>query len=417
MPMWRAKLGFCGNYFGLSAVSPYYSILFAAKGFSPSAVGLLSAMNPLATLLIVPPVAYFCDRYHKNSLVVVLGCASSAVTLLVMILASDQTVIACAALLFFVLSTPVDPLLDQHTMAMLPPHAKNEWGASRVYGAYGWGVGAPLAAQLITLVGWPVLALQYAIGRIANVFCVVTGAIHSVPEPTGIRYLDVLSFVLQHRRMLLFLVCVCVMGMGYVFIATFLFLFLQSLGAPDLLLGLSISMTVLVEIPLFIHSSWIHERFTDRQLFAASMVGWAARVTGYSFLTDPWIVLLLEPFHGFTFGCMWLAGVHYCQVTFPKSLSTSSFGFLHASAFGVGPFIGNIVGGQMYELLGPRMMFRASAGVMLCVMVAYVTLDRWMEGQEMRASKGEPDPIEEASQREGSTESPRSAECGAELPS
>ena len=416
--MWRAKVGFCGNYFGLSAVGPFFSILLAAKGFSPSSVGLLASLNPLATLLIVPPVAYFCDKYQKNSTIVFIGSLASALLLLIITISVDQPTIAAATLCFCIVSTPVDPLLDQHTMAMLPPDRKNEWGSARVFGAYGWGVGAPLASQLITIVGWPVLAVQYAAGRAANVFCVLTGKVHSRPEPTGVKYFEVLSFVLGHHRMLLFLVCVCFMGMGYVFIATFLFLFLQSLGAPDLLLGLSISMTVLVEIPLFMHSSWIHQHFTDRQLFAASMIGWSARVTGYSFLTNPWVVLVLEPFHGFTFGCMWLAGVHYCQKTFPKSLSTSAFGFLHASAFGIGPFLGNIVGGQMYELMGPRWMFRASACVMLLILVLYLVLDHWLEAQEqlLLAADGGSASAPEAGVLKGLPESPRHLESGAELP-
>jgi MFS family permease len=383
------------------------------KGFSASQVGLLLALNPLAMLLVVPPVTYVCDRFHCNKQVVFAGCVVSTLLLVVMLLASDHSVTVASAIALFVVSNPLEPLLDQHTMAMLPPHEKNAWGSCRVYGAYGWGLGAPLSAQLVQYLGLPVLAVQYALGRLAILFCVATGAVHSVPEPTSIRYLQVLSFVLLHRRMMLFLICVCIMGMGYIFIATFLFLYLQSLGAPDILLGLSITTTVVVEIPLFIHSAWIHAHFSDRQLFVASMIGWAARVTGYSFLTNPWMVLLLEPFHGFTFGCMWLASVHYCQATFPKSLSASSFGFLHAAAFGVGPFVGNIVGGQLYESLGPRTMFRASAVAMLVVMVIYVVLDTWLAAKE--STKDGDLAVDPAGPSE-LRESPRCKDCAEHLP-
>lgn len=186
--------------------------------------------------------------------------------------------------------------------------------------------------------------------------------------------------------MIVFFVVASVFGIGYSWISTFLFLFLKmpDMNAPDLLLGLTIFFTVLVEIPLFQHSQLLFETFSERKVFAASGVAWIIRVVGYSFLSGSlpglgvWWVLVLEPLHGITFGCMWLSSVRLISRVFPAELTNSGFALLNAFVFGIGPLVGNITGGWLFDLLGPRAMFRWGALGMTGIMVVYIWLDTRM---------------------------------------
>lgn len=365
-----ARLGYFGSYFGLSGISPYVSVFLEQRGFRPSEVGYVTASQPLCLLLLLTPISYIADRYHAISSIALFGVAVSTISLALSTWSSSAPWISFWMVLYFVVSTPIEPFLDKHVMVgLLPPSERGKWASARVWGAYGWGIGAPLAAYLIGQFGWETVpVLMVGLGRLCSAIAFsVRNELATVEDQQGtdndnnkhgenakkvdgqqaerLSYYDVLLFVAAHRRLLLFLICVCCMGTGYVFIATYLFLFLKELGAPDVLLGLSISLTVVVEVPLFLHAEQLHARFCDRTLFTAAAVGWGIRVVGYSFLTNPWVVLLLEPLHGCSFGLMWLAGVNTVRHTFPKNLATTAFGFLHASAFGVGPLIGNIIGG------------------------------------------------------------------------
>ncbi|CUG87157.1 MFS transporter, putative, partial [Bodo saltans] len=403
-----AKISFFGNYFGLSGIAPYYGLLLQAIGYTPGQVGILAAIQPLCLVVLLPPLAFIADTYRCSKSIVGAGIVASCLFLLfVTSYASSPSssssangegslatrdggatgsllIPAICIILHFVTITPIDPFLDYHTMALLPPHQRGEWGASRSYGAYGWGIGAPLAAQLISAVGWYWAAIQYVIGRVGTVigFYCTKPYSPTATESNSMRYLEVLKFVLSHRRLALFLSCACCMGMGYVLISTFLFMFLKELGAPEILLGLSITMTVVVEIPLFQYAPQLHARFTNRQLFFFAAVSWSVRVTGYSLLQNPWMVLFLEPLHGLAFGLMWLSGVNTIGTVFPPSLAASGFGFLHASAFGVGPMIGNVIGGQLYEHLGARVMFRCAAVFMALMAFTFRFVDMALEKQE-----------------------------------
>ncbi|KEG07923.1 MFS transporter, PPP family, 3-phenylpropionic acid transporter [Trypanosoma grayi] len=402
-----AKLGYFGYFFASGSFSAYLGVIFTAKGFSTPHIGLIVASIPFFSVFMLPVLTYLVDRFRCTHAALV-TCSIMSSLFLVVFLGSNTvliTVVTFFALVVF--QTPMNPLFDQHTLSMLPKESRVEaWGALRSFGAYGWGVGNPVAAFLVDAVGsWRIVSLQYAVGQLAVLYCMFTTRPYEAVERTPMRFHEVLLFLLLHRRLLLFLLASCLMGMGYTFINTFLFVFLESLGGSKLLMGLSLTMTVSTEIPIFRCSRVLHHWFTERQMLSLAMFIWSLRVFGYSLLQRPWMVLLLEPLHGATFGLMWLPGVRIVNTVYPPHLASSATGFLYMFVAGIGPIIGNIIAGNLYEILGPRMMFRTASIAMLCGLASYQLLDRVLERMELEA-KGVGDTSSRAEMR---LESPR---CG-----
>ncbi|ORC90590.1 uncharacterized protein TM35_000083880 [Trypanosoma theileri] len=374
----RAKFGYFILYIGLAA-SPYYGLLLDNKGFTPAAVGTIMACMPLSVLVLLPPLSFLADRYHCALNVFLAATSLSSILYFMVTMSTSHILIAILMVLHYIFRTPIGPFMDQRTMSILPPDRKVQWGTMRSFGAYGWAVGALLNSILYWTGGWWAVAVLLFFGMCTSMYVFVTIVPHDATQSATMNYSDVLRYVCSHRRLTVFLAALCFMGMGYSLINTFLFIFLDSIHAPPILLGLSVVMTVVVEIPLFQSSKYVHEHYTDRQLLCVSMCAWTVRVMGYSFLHNPWLVLFLEPLHGFTFGLMWLSAMHFVRGAFPKSLSHSSVGFLSATAFGVGPLIGNVVGGTLYHHFGGRWMFRIMALFMLWVALAFLFIDIQLE--------------------------------------
>ncbi|ORC90587.1 MFS transporter, PPP family, 3-phenylpropionic acid transporter [Trypanosoma theileri] len=370
-----AKIGYFGTYFAFAAVQPYYGVFLTRKGFDANMVGMITALMPICNLLLISPLAYLADRERCSARISTIGAIIATFALLMASLAKDQWFVAFSVLLHFLGSVPLAPLMDQHTMSMLPEDRRNEWGLLRSYGAYGWGIGAPLVSFLITYFGWGVSGIQFAVGMMATLHCMHNGKAYDDIPPTEMHFVEVFLFVLKRKRLFVFWLAVCCMGMGYVFIGTYLFIFLTEIGAPSILLGLSVMMTVIFEIPFFRYADWLHKHFTDVELMTFAMIAWVVRVLGYSLLQNPWYVLLLEPLHGFTFGAMWLASVHLIRCHYPAELGASSVGFLTAGMFGIGPVIGNVLGGILYEALGARGMLRVTAACMGIICLLFRLVD------------------------------------------
>lgn len=172
----------------------------------------------------------------------------------------------------------------------------------------------------------------------------------------------------KHARTLWLLLFAVVMGAGWSIVSSYLFIFLRTdLDAPQLLLGLTISGMVVVEIPVFRGSGWLHKTFSDSSLLLIGMASWSFRLAAYSFLPNA--------LHGLTFGCSWLAAVHALSSTFPEELNASAFGLLHSSVNGVGTIIGTVVGGYGYQYLGARAFFRVCAVTMAVLALVFRTVD------------------------------------------
>ena len=194
--------------------------------------------------------------------------------------------------------------------------------------------------------------------------------------------------LLSSKDVWYFLVVIYLMGIGAAFVEIYLFLFLtETLGAERTLLGLCVAFTVVMEFPFFFFSKWLLARLGSRGMIVLAHFAYISRVVAYSFLYDPWWVLPIELLHGVTFACLWYeasarartqdrrilthywhwrwrcrsAGVVYVQSIAPKGLEATSQGLFGGTFGGLGRATGAVIGGIIFDYLGPRWLFRIAA--------------------------------------------------------
>jgi len=155
----------------------------------------------------------------------------------------------------------------------------------------------------------------------------------------------------------------------------FLFLYLvNDLGASQLLCGITITITVIFELPVFHYSSKLLNKIGVSGMIIIAQVSHITRVFVYTLLTPDtvWYVCCVEPLHGFTFACMWSASVHYAATISPKGLEATTQGILAGVYFGLGAGTGGLVGGFIYENLGAVMLYRIGVGLVSGVLLLYI---------------------------------------------
>ncbi|HSS37148.1 MAG TPA: MFS transporter [Polyangia bacterium] len=75
--------------------------------------------------------------------------------------------------------------------------------------------------------------------------------------------------------------------------------------------------------------------------------------------------MLLQLFHGMTFGIFWSAAIELIAATVPPSLRATGNALL-VMAINLGGAVGNLGTGALYDAAGPRVLFMmAAAGQML----------------------------------------------------
>ena len=330
--LFKLKMIFFMIYFGLGAANPFLPVIYSSKGLSASGIGILATTSPVLLLLLLPHLSYVADRFDIGMHISAFTMCSACVIVYAILHINSLPMVCVAAVLYYLVQVPITPSTDRHVMGVLGPGNSALWGAQRVWGSLGWGVGAPLGSAIVDRYGWNASIYQYAAGMAAVLYCMVT----TKPKKmvTEQNYSAVIRMIVHCPRTLLFCTTIIAVGTGTSVCSTYNFVFLKSLGGSQLLLGLTCTCKICAEMPVFKSTSWLLGTSTDAQRLTASAVLFAILGLAYSFTWNPWFGLLLEPLNGLTYSLMWITGVNFVSHRFTPDLLNSAFGCLHSCAWG-----------------------------------------------------------------------------------
>lgn len=188
----------------------------------------------------------------------------------------------------------------------------------------------------------------------------------------------------------MFLLLCTALSMGTSVVENLVFLmFTDTLGSSNFICGISVVVTVIFEIPLFFYANSMIQFFGPVVLLAISTLAYAIRVVGYTLVPKSanWLILLLEPLHGVTFGCLKIASVEFVSQTAPKGYDVSVQSIL-GLVKNMGSLVGVGVGGYVEEKFGSHVLYRGSAVIVTLFLVMFVAVFRAEYKQKKDNSSG-----------------------------
>ena len=174
----------------------------------------------------------------------------------------------------------------------------------------------------------------------------------------GTKFRQGMRSLLMNWQWILFLLIVFIGSTILSIMSSFLFLFLNDLNASNTLMGLSLTVSTISELPVLFFSDRLLQRWSPKGLLTFALVITVARSLAYSFINTPEPVLLIQLLHGTSFSAMWVAGVAYANQIAPKGMGTTAQGLFSGVQFGLAGMVGGLIGGLLYENLGAVLMFR-----------------------------------------------------------
>ena len=203
------------------------------------------------------------------------------------------------------------------------------------------------------------------------------------------------AFACSSFRVTMFLFDIFLLSAGTSVVEGLLFLFFKTtMNASNFLLGWTVVMTVIFEIPLFAMSDKIMSRFSTRQLMAVAHVAYVVRVFGYTFIPPDMsgLILLFEPLHGVTYALKQMCAVTVLAKIAPKGFKNSAQGVV-STVGRLGSLTGSIGGGFVLQYLGPNVLYRGAGILVALAGVLYLVSDTWcgsetdrMDGGSVRSS-------------------------------
>ncbi|CAE7423874.1 cscB [Symbiodinium natans] len=283
--------------------------------------------------------------------------------------------LVCVSSSFF-LSTG-GPIIDAMCLSVLQEQdSEEQYGDQRLWCAVGWGGMSLVAGQLIDIFGigfmfWGFASIEAA--YMAVCLCYMPMQKHK-KQNTGQEEVTLKQFM--NFDVLWFFANLIVYGLAMSVVESFLLVFLNEdfENPPKLLLGASTTVMCFFEVPVFkyIDAVWARKKERLTSVLMACKLVLAFRCFCYTLLppSQPWLVLLIEPLHGFTFAAMWSATVEYGQRIAPPGcvarMQALVNGIYYQIAMGIGTAMWGPLAMQPPQGLGFQTCFRLdAAGIIL----------------------------------------------------
>ena len=286
----------------MAAVSPFLALYYRQIGLSEGQIGLLAGIPPLLGLIAAPLWGALADatQQHKRLLALAVVGTAGAVALLSQVASLGWLV--PVVMLYAFCNTPIMPLVDNSVLLLLGDR-KADYGKHRLWGAVGWGVAAPVLGALIERFGlsWAFSAALLLLG--SCLYAVQRLAVQ--PVSMGQPFWQGMRFFVTRWPWIVFLITLFLNGVAAGVGHNFLFLYLDQLHASKTLMGISLLVEAVSEVPVFFFGNRLLQRWGARGLLLVALGANALRMFSYALMPAAWLVLPIHLLHGLTFSAMW----------------------------------------------------------------------------------------------------------------
>jgi PPP family 3-phenylpropionic acid transporter len=374
-------------FFGAAAcLLPFLTLYYQQLGLSGREIGVLTGIVPLITLVSASLWGGLADATRKHHAILLLTIAGTWTAVFVMSRSVTFLTLIPIVSVYALFVAPIIALVDNSVMETLGSR-RSEYGRQRLWGSVGWGIVAAIIGVVIQRAGLSWGFTGY-LGMMALLFLLAL----RLPVRPGEQQESFgrgLRGLLTNRQWLLFSAVALVEGMSLGVFLNYLFLYLEELGISRTVMGLSLTVATISEIPIFFYSKRLLEKWGTQSLLAFSIAMTVVRAVAYINMTTGWQVLLISLLHGPTFAAMWTAGVAYAGEVAPPGLGATAQGMFGSMVWGFGAALGAITGGFLFEAYGAVATFQFAGAAAFIALVVFVLANRRTVFRPVRVGAGD----------------------------
>jgi len=375
------------HYGYVGATLGYLAPYLRGLGFSGEAIGGVS----MAAQLVAAPAAllwgHAADRRGSRAATLRICTLGALVALCALPWARTPLQVGTVLVGQAAFGSAVVPLLDSLTMEWARTEAGRSYARTRLFGSLGFvavaqGLGLWLSARGDRAAD-PLVPL-------AAVACVAGYALllHAAPmraatAPSApLRGRDALALLRDPAVLLLFALC----ALHWTSCAPYHLLFgvlVRDQGLPSRVTGAALALGVLAETAALWAFPALRRRFGLPALLTAACSATALRWWLVSQAHGSAALILLQLFHGLTFGLWWACSVEAMGLLVPVGLRATGQALFSALVFGAGNAVGYGLSGAGYQRLGGAgSLFALAAAVELCALPLCALAGRRLAGAE-----------------------------------
>lgn len=373
-PYWRLS-GFYFFYFAsLGVLVPYWGLYLQWEGFSPQAIGELTAIL-LITRVVAPNIwGWAADRHGQRMRIVRLGSLLSTIAFAGILLDNSYIWIAGILLLFSFFWNATLPQFEATTLQHLGEHS-HHYSRIRIWGSIGFiiivvALGAFLEHFDASIIPYTMLISLAAIWLISL----------TVPESSSghlkLGHTPLIN-ILKRPEVLAFLAICFLVQLSHGPYYTFYTIYLEQHHYSRALIGQLWALGVISEVIVFLFMHKWLPRYGIRKVLLVSLILSSVRWIIIGLFPDSLALLLFaQLLHAASFGTFHVAAIEWVHQNFTGKNQGRGQGLYSSIGFGAGGAIGSLLSGYFWLSPGPTATFSMSA---LATVLALLICFRWLK--------------------------------------
>lgn len=334
---------------------PFLPLYFATKGFSDPQIGILMMIGPFVMIFFQPLCGYLNDKYQTSRLIIFILWVLSAISSIGIVNTSSYLFTLLFVMLLFSFFISSSSILDTLTVNSAKLSSVS-YGSIRLYGSAGYSIVAVVSGLLLHSIG----GVKHIFYLYWVILLLPLGLLLFLKEKQGrgisITFYD-LKTMLGNKQLLWFFFLVFVLMVPQRMNDAMLPLYLRDLGAKDAMIGWSLALVGLSEIPAFLFLSRYMHKFHELIIIGIVALFYAIRWYLYGIIADPLAVTLLQVMTGVTWAVLWIISVQYIIRIVPENLRSTGLSILTMVVLGFCGITGGIVGGWVKQTFGGAQMY------------------------------------------------------------
>jgi len=372
-----AGVAYAGLMAAAGCLDPFASVMLSQRGLSSTQIGAVLSAKLIFGLVSAPLWAAVADKGGRHRLVAAVCTVASAAFSLLFAAFCSAGVASAVALAVPVCAlhftrAPLGPLLDEAALRVLGPSGRARYGKLRMWGGVSFGI----VGTLVGVVALPVfgtlfsptafaffilLALPALLALLSSAQATATTAPSSPPPPVKHSFGSALKQLAVTPGVATFAFSLLTQGFAGNVISNFYPLIVAAdTAASKTILGYSVGVSVLAELPVFWFSEQLLNRFGPRKLIAIAQAATIARLLGYTVLQGN-LRILPQLLHGLTFAAMWMSTVVYAGQIAPPQVAATAQSLVSAIYASLSGILCNIISGWIFDTFGAVAILRAAA--------------------------------------------------------
>ena len=334
---------------------PFLPLWLHAKGLSVAEIATVVAGMMAVRIAGAPLFALLADRTGNRRLVIQFCSVIALIGYMALPFTNGFHQILLVSLWGAFFFSPVNPLIEGFGVDASAALGLN-FGQLRLWASLSFLSGSLIAGALLTRLS--PLETVWLIAD-AQVFSVLaTFMLPHDPEreivkhhTSAIEFKAAFKFLFT-SHFTLFLLAASLANSSHAMLYSFSSVYWTSLGFSTLMIGLFWTSGIIGEVVFFNFSHKIVEAIGVERLLVVGLAGGILRWIGTAFLTNEYVLLILQLSHGISFACGHLALMHFMRAHVPPNLRNTAQGIYAALAGGVLLSSITFMSGPIYEAYG-----------------------------------------------------------------